>query len=117
METIELTCCKCERKYLYNRAKRNGASRKTCASCSVAKRRKKVKQILIEELGGKCIICGYNKYIGALEFHHLDPNKKKFHLSNGDTRSLDKAREEASKCVLLCANCHREVEAGITILA
>ena len=51
----------------------------------------------------------------VLEFHHLDPSTKKFQLGHsGRTRSLARARAEARKCVLLCANCHREVEAGIT---
>lgn len=32
------------------------------------------------------------------------------------TRSIERAREEAAKCVLLCANCHAEVEAGVRSL-
>ena len=48
----------------------------------------------------------------ALQFHHVDPSTKAFTLRDGDTRSLARMREEASKCVLLCANCHAEVEAG-----
>jgi hypothetical protein len=54
----------------------------------------------------------------ALEFHHVDPAAKRFGVAfRGVTRSLDAAREEASKCVLLCANCHAEVEAGVRSLA
>jgi hypothetical protein len=53
----------------------------------------------------------------VLEFHHLDPGLKEFQLShNGATRSLARSRAEARKCILLCANCHREVEAGIRAL-
>lgn len=64
--------------------------------------------------GGKCTICGYSKYVGALDFHHLDPTTKSFGLANrGLTKSMKVLTEEAQKCVLLCANCHREVEAGI----
>jgi IS30 family transposase len=49
----------------------------------------------------------------ALQFHHRDPGEKLFALSHqGITRSLAKAREEARKCILLCANCHAEIEGG-----
>ncbi|HKG34925.1 MAG TPA: winged helix-turn-helix domain-containing protein, partial [Solirubrobacterales bacterium] len=85
-----------------------------CNSDAVAARRRKVKQLLVEEAGGACIICGYDGYQGALQFHHLDPSQKAFIVSRqGVTRSLDSARAEAAKCVLLCANCHAEVEAGL----
>jgi hypothetical protein len=55
--------------------------------------------------------------VGALHFHHLDPAAKQFGISGrGFTRSLAKMRDEAAKCVLLCSNCHAEVEAGIASL-
>ena len=65
----------------------------------------------INQSGGKCAICGYNKNISALIFHHLDPKEKDFKL---DVRSLsnrtnDKNNQELSKCILLCSNCHAEV--------
>lgn len=62
--------------------------------------------------GGKCAICGYEKYTGALEFHHIDPSQKDFTISN-DRAKLEESIEESKKCVLLCANCHRELHAGI----
>jgi len=90
-----------------------------CSRCSgegVQRRRRKVKRLLVEEAGGKCAICGYDRYAGALEFHHLDPAAKSFGLSvRGVTRSLADLRAEAAKCILLCANCHAEVEAGIAV--
>ncbi len=92
-----------------------------CAKCraeAVSRRRRKVKQLLVDEAGGRCSVCGYSRWVGALEFHHLVPAEKSFSLSHrGVARSLAKARLEASKCVLLCANCHAEVEAGVTGLA
>ena len=67
--------------------------------------------------GGKCVLCGYNKYLGALDFHHLDPTQKGFEISTrGLTRSWEKIRKELDKCVLVCANCHRELHAGISQL-
>ena len=58
--------------------------------------------------GGRCEKCGYDKCIKALEFHHLDPFKKDFTISNAHFRLKD-AVEESKKCILLCANCHREL--------
>jgi predicted transcriptional regulator len=88
-----------------------------CRSEAVSRRRRKVKQILISEAGGACAICGYSKYAGALQFHHRDRGQKAFELSlQGVTRSVDTLRAEAIKCVLLCSNCHAEVEAGYTAL-
>lgn len=85
-----------------------------CRAEAVTARRRRVKAILVEEAGGACIICGYDRYAGALQFHHLDPAEKSFHLSlKGLTRAIDNVREEAKKCVLLCANCHAEVEGGV----
>lgn len=88
---------------------------KRCRLERVSRRRRNVKRILVEEAGGKCLICGYNRCQRVLQFHHVDPSTKEFHLGQaGATRSLARSRAEARKCVLLCANCHGEVEAGIT---
>lgn len=61
-------------------------------------------------LGGKCSACGYDKNLAALEFNHLDPGTKTFGI---DMRKMSNTSEalllaEVKKCVLLCANCHRE---------
>jgi hypothetical protein len=88
-----------------------------CSADAVSKRRRKVKVILIEEAGGRCGLCGYERCVRALAFHHLDPTTKTFGLAEGGlARSLAEARAEAAKCILLCANCHAEVEAGVTSL-
>jgi predicted HNH restriction endonuclease len=82
---------------------------------AVAKRRKKMKAMAIEYKGGKCCVCGYDKCNSALDFHHLDEESKKFGLSvRGLTRSWEKTRTEIEKCILVCANCHREIHEGIT---
>jgi transposase-like protein len=90
-----------------------------CATCvieAVSLRRRVVTEILIGEAGGRCRICGYDRNAAALQFRHVDPATKSFTLRNGDTRSLARMRAEAAKCVLLCANCHAEVESGRTPL-
>jgi transposase-like protein len=100
---------------------RIGGARYRCAKCnaeSVATRRRRIKEILVKEAGGECLLCGFARYIGALQFHHVDPGSKEFSLGrDGVARSLRRAREEARKCVLLCANCHAMVEAGVIDLA
>ena len=86
-----------------------------CRSEKVAQCRRKCKTTLVQEFGGRCEICLYNKCKSALDFHHIFPETKSFGISgNGSTISIAKKRAEALKCVLLCANCHREVEEGIT---
>jgi transposase len=86
----------------------------SCRSEAVARRRRKLKEILVADAGGCCSLCGYDRYLGALQFHHRDGATKDFGLADrGLTRSLDAVRAEASKCILLCANCHSEVEGGI----
>ena len=57
----------------------------------------------------ECSICSYSKNFTALEFHHLDPREKEFEIKNMTNCSLDTAIREISKCILVCANCHREI--------
>lgn len=88
-----------------------------CAKCNtkaVSERRRKVKRMLVQEAGGRCVMCGFDEHPAALQFHHLDPLTKDFHLGHqGVTRSLARMRSETLKCILLCANCHALVEAGV----
>ena len=84
-----------------------------CAVDAVQKRRNVLKEKAVEYKGGKCEICGYNKYIGALDFHHTDGEKDFGIAAKGYTRSWEKVKEELKKCILLCSNCHREEHANI----
>ena len=84
---------------------------------AVNKRRRKLKAMAVEYRGGRCILCGYDRTPWALDLHHVNGALKEFGLSaKGMTRSWEKIKREADKCVLVCANCHREVHAGITKL-
>lgn len=74
--------------------------------------RKRAKLKLVEYKGGKCQICGYDKAITALHFHHLNPDEKDFSLS-GKSISFDKLKKEVDKCILVCSNCHSEIHEGI----
>jgi hypothetical protein len=86
---------------------------KKCRSEAVMRRRRKVKEMLVHEAGGACVVCGYDRNPAGLEFHHLDPAEKSFGMSiRGLTRGIETLRSEAAKCALLCATCHAEVEVG-----
>ena len=108
-ESFEVNCSICDRKYSYTVGKTTGHSRTKCNSCLVNAQRTKKKEILVNYKGGKCAICGYKKCIKALEFHHEDPTTKEFTLGYQANFALDRLKKEADKCLLLCANCHREL--------
>lgn len=124
-----LTCKNCGIVYYYIRRNRRGATRQYCSSCygkgirtnsngvgkKVVSFRQRIKDKAIMYKGGRCIFCGYYKCKRALEFHHLNPAKKNFAISDV-IRSWDKVKAEIDKCVLVCANCHRELESGLRTL-
>lgn len=97
------------RKFLKNIRSRNKTMTR---SQSVVNWRKRVKLRLIEYKGGKCKICGYDKCVAVLTFHHLEPLKKDFAIS-GKSRSYEKLKEEVDKCLLVCSNCHIEIHQGL----
>jgi hypothetical protein len=74
---------------------------------------RRIKQALVDEFGGGCVVCGYDRLLGNLHFHHVDPRQKAFAITMGLGRSLAAYRGEAEKCILVCANCHGEIEAGL----
>jgi hypothetical protein len=87
---------------------------KRCVAERVTRRHQRLKQILVEEAGGCCVLCGYDRCIVSLQFHHVDPAQKEFALSTANGRSLAAFQREGRKCVLVCANCHGEIESGMT---
>ena len=97
---------------------RDGAPRWRCKRCvgeAVTRRKQEVRRTLVEEAGGCCAICGYDACILNLHFHHVEPSEKSFALSSATTKSLAAYRAELTKCVLVCANCHGEIEAGLRV--
>lgn len=107
-----------EQTYIQNGVNpKTGSPKYRCPECSkewVNKHRHDYKKKLIELCGGKCVRCGYDKYFGALQFHHRDPSEKDFNLSTREMNTgWDQILKEVSKCDLLCANCHAEVHAGL----
>lgn len=82
----------------------------------VSLRRKELKRRAVEYKGDRCVLCGYDKTLVALTFHHGD--NKEFGIgAKGYTRSWAKVKAELEKCILVCANCHAEIHAGLHDLA
>jgi hypothetical protein len=69
--------------------------------------------MLVAQAGGECAVCGYDRCILNLHFHHVDPASKSFNMTMAAGKSAAAYLAEASKCVLVCANCHGEIEAGL----
>ena len=114
-------CSKCgELKLLteFNHRKNNGKTRPygSCKAC-IAKKRHALKKELVDYKGGKCQCCGYNTYIGALHFHHLDPEEKDFAISSGKNKPVEDLYSEVDKCILVCANCHAEIHGNVINLS
>ena len=86
------------------------------SSEKIKKWRHETKKRIIESMGGKCQICGYNKCNSALDLHHIKPEEKEISLGaiRANPKSWNTVIVELRKCVLICANCHREVHEGIT---
>ena len=72
-------------------------------------RYEKNKLELVRYKGDKCAICGYNKCIAALDFHHLNPSNKNFNIGQNRGKSIEILKSEVDKCIMICANCHKEL--------
>ncbi len=83
-----------------------GRNRSRCGSCNTKIRRFRAKAAAVKYLGGKCVKCGWNKNQAALQFHHLNAQKKDFIIGNVANKSWEYIKSEIEKCILLCANCH-----------
>lgn len=71
-------------------------------------KRYKIKKEMVEYKGGSCELCGYNKSLRALQFHHKNPSEKDFTISS--TICMNEiVKKELDKCMLVCANCHSEI--------
>jgi len=104
-------CRVCGRKYTYDRKKGHG--KEVCNSCRSNINQRVKKERLVKLHGGKCCKCNYDKCISALDFHHLDPETKLFHIGGGYNRSWASLMDESNKCILVCRNCHSEIHYGV----
>lgn len=76
-------------------------------------RKRKVKAFLdrYKRLKG-CFNCG-EKEPCCLDFHHLDASIKDRSLALMLHLSMGRVKNEARKCIVTCANCHRKIHKGI----
>lgn len=82
---------------------------KECTAKNLNKRSRTLKEKCVQYKGGCCQTCGYNKCNAALDFHHINPDEKDFNISAALGRKFDdEIKNELDKCIILCANCHRE---------
>lgn len=101
----------------FNKRTRNGVTKehgavycKDCSSAEASMRKYNFTQKCVDYKGGACEICGYNKSIGALEFHHVDRTTKEFEIGKLTSKTFsDEVKKELDKCMLLCKNCHGEI--------
>jgi len=103
-------CSKCKIDKPLSEFNASSTSCKPCTRSYDTSRRRTFKVQCVRYKGRKCEHCGYDKCLGALEFHHIDPSEKDFSISNATSRKglTPEIKKELDKCLLLCANCHRE---------
>jgi 5-methylcytosine-specific restriction endonuclease McrA len=91
-----------------------GSACKVCASGKTVARYKSYKLGYLALKGGCCQACGFDRYEGALEFHHIDPATKDDAIAKMMRHpSSPKILAELEKCILVCSNCHRMIHAEI----
>jgi hypothetical protein len=111
-------CARCEKdkdEEDFYKNRKSGCALNYCKQCArrqVVERQQRLKRACVEYKGGKCVKCNYNRYLGALDFHHRDPNEKDFNVSHlKNTNMSSKIKKELDKCDLLCSTCHKEEHA------
>lgn len=110
METMEFKSKKEQQEYQQEWYKENKDYFKDYYKSNRIKRRFLLRECMLNLKINGCAICGYNININALSFHHVNPEDKKFNLSiNSMNYKASKIIQEINKCILLCANCHREI--------
>lgn len=120
LNPIFLVCPMCNKKFELPYGEVN---RKYCFECmpkgiTKSEQTRRIRQVgkikALQYLGSKCVLCGYNKYPAALEFHHINEKEKDYNLSNiiKGVELDSKVIEELDKCVILCSNCHRAYHAS-----
>ena len=100
-----------QRKFCSRRCKNKNGNLNNASYIRQQKRGTKRKLKIVKLKGGCCEICGYNKNLAVLTFHHIDPNTKLFNveLKNIANHKWESVLSEANKCQLLCQNCHQEL--------
>lgn len=95
--------------FYFRGSKRNKLKCKKCHNKGQTERFRENKRKVVEYKGGKCSMCGYNKCIASLDFHHIDPATKDSRWKVMKSWSFEKVKDELDKCILVCRNCHGEI--------
>ena len=115
---MEMSCSVCEaeltgrqKRFCSRRCKNAWTNNKHQNYVSQQQRGRERRLLLIQQKGGRCERCGYDRNRAALAFHHLDPAAKSFpvDLRSCSNTSWPALLDEAGKCLLLCLNCHSEI--------
>lgn len=108
-------CSKCKEEknidefYFKKSEKRFNSWCKKCVYQSQNDRRKVLKKRAIDLLGGKCQICGYNRNLASIDFHHKDPSQKEYVWEKLRRKTWEDIVTELKKCMVVCKNCHSEI--------
>lgn len=109
--------CKCGEtdRSMFYRVGRIGSTCKRCMNLLVAKRQKdtlfKAKMLL----GGRCMACGFDRWLASLDFHHLCPSEKDPNFRTLSGWKWERVVSELKKCILLCSNCHRALHLNFEV--
>lgn len=76
------------------------------------KHRKQVNEIIEAAKSAGCLFCREQEPI-CLDFHHINPANKEFAVGGARMMATKRVIAEIAKCVVLCANCHRKLHAGL----
>ena len=113
-ERGSLVCSECGSSYT---EKKGSNTLDLCGACTGRKSRHARKRRCVEYKGGRCAVCGYDRCLEALTFHHRQSGTKLFTISGSHSRSWKSVQQELDKCDLVCQNCHHEIHAGVAQLA
>ena len=106
----DLICANCHRK-------RHALEDAKLELSQTVELRRNTKIRAVAMFGATCYGCESEFISAVFEFHHWSAQTKEFGVAaEGLNRPWPKVAAELAKCVMLCANCHREVHAGIRVL-
>lgn len=136
MKTKKCTRCKCVKDVneFYDKSSNSDGKNKTCNKClnyyskdhylhnreaylvNIKNRKQYLREFILRiKKRASCPLCGEKRY-WVLEFHHLDKNDKEYNIARMPSYgySIKKIKEELRKCIILCANCHKDLHHGIS---
>jgi len=106
-QKCDLLCANCHRI-------RHAVEDSAIEGMGVIAHRRETKKKAVAHMGSACFGCGWTGLAAVFEFHHSDGSTKDFGIGqDGVARRWESIVAELAKCVMLCANCHREVHAGV----